>query len=114
MESQGPPAGCQEPARGLFSVHRPPGQNRGHHRDRVSVPMPAGRQGPQARGGTNSRLGSVLITHLRSGHRNAGSRWPEMKRWVSGCWGARGARVTSIGVTEGASPGLCLHLRATL
>lgn len=114
MESQGPPAGRQEPARGLFSVHRPPGQNRGAPQGQGVSPHAGGETGAPGKGGTNSRLRSVLITKLRSGHGNAGSRWPEMKRWVLGCWGAQGAGVTSIGVREGANPGLCLHLRATL
>lgn len=59
MESRGPPAGRRETARGLLSVHRPPGHHRGDHGDRVSVPVPAGRQGD-----TNSRLCSVCANYV--------------------------------------------------
>ena len=73
MDSQGPPAGRQEPGCGFFSV-RHPGQNK-----RVTA-MPG--QCPQGRGvspvtvgdrvpGQGSTLGfapSVLITQLGAGH----------------------------------------------
>lgn len=105
MESQGPPAGRQEPARGLFSVYRPPAQNGGCHGDGVSVPVLAGGEtGAPGKGVTNSRLCSVRYRALYSrcsiclAANHAAEVWalkrrkPLAREEALGAQGAQGAR----------------------